>query len=138
MLKNPGTYVVEFVGNGISSRAVIPTGGLRMLERTSAAGQVVRAYDETGQHIASATAWFGGREYTADEQGEILIPFSTNPGEKKLVLRSGNRSSLVSFGHQQESYSLQTHVHVDREALLAGNTARLLVRPQLELAGHGV
>lgn len=138
MLKNPGTYVVEFVGNGISSRAVIHKGGLRIVERTSAAGQMVRVYDEAGQHVPGASAWFGGREYAADDRGEILVPFSTSPGQKKLVLRHGNRSSIVDFAHQKESYQLQNSVHIDREALIAGNTARILVRPQLALAGNRV
>lgn len=136
MLKNPGTYVVEFVGNGISSRAVVHKGGLRMVERTSAAGQIVRVYNEDGQHIDNATAWFGGREYAADERGEILVPFTSSPGNKKLVLRSGNLSSLATFAHQAESYTLQANVHVAREALITGNTARLLIRPQMQLAGH--
>ncbi len=138
MLKDPGTYVVEFVGNGISSRAVVHKGGLRMVERTSAAGQLVRVYDELGQHIEGASAWFGGREYTTDERGEILMPFSTNPGNKKLVLRNGNRSSITTFAHKGESYSLTSNVHVDRESLIAGNTARIVVRPQLDLANHSV
>ena len=138
MLKNPGTYVVEFVGNGISSRAVIHKGGLRIVERTSAAGQLVRVYDEAGQHVNSASAWFGGREYAADESGEILVPFTSAPGSKKLVVRHGNRSSLVPLWHQAESYQLHNSVHVAREALIAGNTARLLIRPQLSLAGHSI
>lgn len=138
MLRNPGTYVVEFVGNGISSRAVIYKGDLRMVERTSAAGQIVRAYDEAGNHLDDAIAWYGGREYTANQQGEILVPFSSDPGNKQLVLRSGNRSSIVPFAHRAESYALQCSAHVDRESIVAGQTARLVLRPQLELAGHPV
>ncbi|MGK0262979.1 MAG: hypothetical protein ACI8UD_001626, partial [Planctomycetota bacterium] len=138
MLKNPGTYVVEFVGNGISSRAVVHKGGLRIVERTSAAGQLVRVYDETGTHVQNASAWFGSREYKANDRGEILVPFTTSPGQKKLVLQHDNRSSVVSFSHHTESYQLQNSVHVDREALIVGNKARLLVRPQLALAGHDV
>ena len=138
MLKNPGTYVVEFVGNGISSRAVVHKGGLRMVERMSAAGQIVRVYDELGQHVEGASAWFGGRQYPSDERGEILVPFSTNPDNKKLVLRYGNRSAIATFAHRAESYSLTGNVHVDRESLIAGNTARIVVRPQLDLANHSV
>jgi len=138
MLRNPGTYVVDFVGNGISSRAVIHKGELRMVERTSAAGQVVRIYDEDGQHLPNATAWFGGREYGADDRGEILLPFSTAPGSKQLVLRAGNRSSIAPFAHRGESYQLKGSVHVDREAIIAGNTADLVLRTQLHLAGHPV
>ncbi|MSR48372.1 MAG: hypothetical protein EXS13_15145, partial [Planctomycetes bacterium] len=94
MLAAPGTYVVELVGNGMSSRAVIHKGGLRHVERTAAAGQLFRIYDEAGVHLKDATLWFGGREYVVDKNGEILLPFSTEPGNKKVVLRHGNRSTL--------------------------------------------
>ena len=138
MLRNPGTYVVDFVGNGISSRAVIHKGGLHMVDRTSAAGQLVRVYDEQGRHQPDAVAWFGGREYAADDRGDILIPFSTDPGTKKLVLRRGARSSMASFRHRQESYALAGSAHLDREALIADNTATLVLRPQLRLAAHPI
>ena len=138
MLRAPGTYVVDFVGKGISSRAVIHKGELRMVERTSAAGQLVRVYDERGLHQPDAVAWFGGREYAADDRGDILIPFSTDPGEKQLVLRRGDRSAIVPFQHRGERYALQGSAHLDRESLLADGTATLVLRPQLQLAGHPV
>jgi len=138
MLKAPGTYVVELVGNGISSRAVIHKGGLRQVERTAAAGQLFRVYDEAGLHLRDAVLWFGGREYAADENGEFLLPFSTEPGDKTLVLRHGNRSTLARFDHRAESYQLHAGLLVDREALVAGQIARLLVRPQLRLADRAV
>jgi len=138
MLRNPGTYVIDFVGSGLSSRAVIYKGGLRMVERTSAAGQIVRVYDERGAHVPKAIAWFGGREYAADDRGDILIPFSTTPSEKQLVLRQGERSSIAAFTHRNESYRLTNSAYVDRESLIAGNTASLVVRPQLFLTDHQV
>ena len=138
MLSGPGTYVVDFVGNGISSRAVIYKGQLRMVERTAAAGQIVRVYDERGAHVPDAEAWFGGKEYGPDDRGEIVIPFSTNPGTKQLVLRQGERSSIAPFEHRSESYELTSHLHIDRESLIAGNTADLIVRPALSLDGHRI
>lgn len=138
MLREPGTYVVEFVGNGISSRAVVHKGGLRMVERTSAAGHLVRVYDEAGRHLPDAIAWFGGTEYQPDDNGEILVPFSTDPGNKRLVLRHRNRSSLAPFAHRAENYALHDSVYVDREALIAGNLARMVVRPQLRLGDHEI
>lgn len=138
MLREPGTYVVELVGNGISSRAVVRKGGLRLVERTAAAGQALRVYDERGRHAADATAWFGGRDYPAGERGEILLPFSSDPGRKKLVLRAGSRTALVEFDHRAESYQLHGAVHVDREALVAGRSAHVVLRPQLRLADRDV
>lgn len=134
MLREPGTWVVEFVGNGISSRAVVHKGGLRAAWRTAAAGQVVRVYDEAGRHLPTASVWLAGREYAANAQGDILLPFSSAPGDKQLVLRAGNRSSLAPFAHLAESYSLHAGVFVERESLVAGRTARIVVRPQLRVA----
>jgi len=138
MLEGPGTYVVEFVGNGISSRAVIHKGSLRHVEWTSAAGQVFRIYDENGTHQEDALVWFGGREYTADNRGDILIPFSTDPGNKHVVLRAGERSSLARFAHRSESFQLEGDAFIERESLIAGQSAKLVVRPQLRLDGHPV
>ena len=81
MLKEPGTYIVEFVGNGISSRAVIQKGSLRYTDRVTAAGHVFRVYDETGTQRKDASVWFGGRDYTADQDGEILLPFVLQSAE---------------------------------------------------------
>ncbi|HEX5053366.1 MAG TPA: hypothetical protein VFZ65_16435, partial [Planctomycetota bacterium] len=137
-LREPGTYVVEFVGNGISSRAVIHKGSLRHVERTTAAGQVFRVYDEAGVHQRDAMLWLGGREYTADKDGEILVPFSTDPSTRKVVLRQRNRSTLATFAHRAERYELVGSMHIERESLVSGQKARLLVRPQLRLAGHDI
>ncbi|MBL8748225.1 MAG: hypothetical protein JNK78_03630, partial [Planctomycetes bacterium] len=133
MLKEPGTYVVEFVGNGTSSRAVVHKGWLRHAERAGAAGHVFRVYDEAGSLQKTANLWFGGREYGADANGEIVLPFTTEPGVHKVVLRSGPRASLVTFAHVAETYSLAAPAHVERESLVAGRKARVLIRPDLRL-----
>lgn len=138
ILQQSGTFVVEFIGNGTSSRAVIHKGHLRHAERTSAAGHVFTVFDEAGTLLRDASLWFGGRETRADERGEILLPFSTAPGEHTIVLRHGERSSLARFRHVAETYELSAPCHLDREALIAGARARLLVRPQLSLAGRPV
>ena len=138
MLQEPGTYLVEFVGNGISSRAVIRKGGLRAVDRPNAGGHAVRVYDERGRHQKEAVIWFGGREYTANADGEIQLPFSTDPGDHRIVLRSGPRAALDVFRHEAENYVLSVGIHVEREALIAGLRARLFVRPRLSVAGRAL
>ena len=137
-LTGPGVYVVEFIGGGLSSRAVIRKGRLQLRERRAAAGHALSVFDETGVPQPYATLTFGGREYTAGERGEILVPYSTDPGERTVILRSGERCTLERFDHAKESYSLRAGMLIDREAMLTGNRARLLVRPQLTLAGEVV
>ena len=132
-LTGPGVYVVEFIGNGLSSRAVIRKGRLQYLERTGAAGQVLRVLDDEGEQLAGASIRLGGREYLADETGEIVIPFSTDPGTRKIILCHGDRCTIEPFEHQREKYRLYSGVYVDRESLIAGRTAKILVRPRLKL-----
>ncbi len=134
-LTEPGLYVVEFVGGGISSRAVIQKGSLDATVRTTAAGQSFRVYDETGSHRPDATLSFGGRDYTAGENGEILLPFTTNPGRRQVVLRAGRRAALQPFEHTAENYQLTAQIHLLGEALVAGQRAAIVVRPDLRCAG---
>ena len=78
-------YVIDFIGGGKSSRALIRKGRLRPLVTTGTAGQVVRVVDEQNQPVKDATVWLGGQEYKADKDGAILVPFSTNPGRRPIV-----------------------------------------------------
>ncbi|RKY22069.1 MAG: hypothetical protein DRQ55_02135 [Planctomycetota bacterium] len=133
-LTGAGVWVLEFVGNGVASRALIHKGRLSLLTRISAAGHVLRVLDDDGQHLPDARVWFGRDEFLPDSQGEVLIPFShDSPGLKPLVLRHGERASLAQLDHVEESYSLRAAVFVERESLLPRATARVVVRPQLLL-----
>lgn len=137
-LRKGGVFVVELIGNGKSSRALVKKGRLRYLERLSAAGHVFTVLDEANAKRADATLWLGGREYGADADGTITVPWSTAPRRQAIVLRSGELATLESFQHQAEVYSLLAGIHVDRESLVAGRQAQVVVRAQLLLGGRPV
>ena len=134
-LKKPGVYVVEFIGNGSSSRALIRKGQLHFLERVGTAGHVFTVLDESNAKVKDASLWLAGHEYTADKGGEIVVPFSNSPAHQTIVLQQGSGAagfaSLDSFQHQAETYRLSAGIYVDRETLLKRQTARVLVRPAL-------
>lgn len=137
-LDHAGVFVVECIGGGKSSRAVIRKGGLYAADRVTPLGQAFRVFDETGEWRPTAVIWMKDREYSADEDGEILVPFSTAPEEKPLILRDGDRCSLARVFHQAEEYALTAGIHVPAESLVRGRTARILVRPSLTLNGWPV
>jgi hypothetical protein len=134
-LAKPGVYVVEIIGNGKSSRALIQKGRLSYLARTGAAGYVFTLLDEKGHKAPDASLWLAGHAYTADKNGEIAVPFSTNPGPQKIVLSRGDFSSLAEFNHEAERYALSAGIFVDRESVLKHRKAQILVRPVLLLNG---
>ncbi len=137
-LKKPGVYVIDFIGNGKSSRAVIRKGRLRHLVRATTAGQVFTVMDEQNRKLPDATIWFAGREYTPDDKGEIAVPFSNSPTRQSIILSHGDFCSLDSFQHQAENYSLVAGIYADRESLLQRKKANVVVRPQLYLNGTPV
>jgi hypothetical protein len=137
-LDQPGTYIVECVGNGVRSRALIHKGELRCTERPVAAGHALRVFDEAGVQVKDAAVWFGGTDYRADAGGLILVPFASAAQARTIVLHRGDRANLAVFSHAAEQYTLRSATHVDRESLIAGARAHLLVRPELSLAGQTV
>ncbi|MBS0262067.1 MAG: hypothetical protein JSS02_08915, partial [Planctomycetes bacterium] len=137
-LNKTGVYVIDFIGNGRSSRALVRKGRLRQVVRTGPAGQVFTVLDEQNAVVKEASIWLGGRDYRADKDGQITVPFSTAPGRQPIVLQQGDFACLDHFEHLGEAYQLQAGIYVDRESLLQRKKAEVVVRPSLTLNGRQV
>ena len=128
--------MVEFIGNGISSRVLVRKGALRLLEKVGPAGHEFRVLDEANKARPEATVWLDGKEHKTNEKGLVHLPFSNRPGQRTVILRDGDFSSLARFGHLGENYELRAGFHVDREALLSGQKTKIVVRPSLRVNGR--
>ncbi|MDB5388519.1 MAG: hypothetical protein JWM11_4165, partial [Planctomycetaceae bacterium] len=133
-LEKPGVYIVDFIGNGRSSRALIRKGRLRHLVRTSPLGQIFTMLNEKNEALDEASVWLSGHEYTS-VKGAVLVPFTANPVRQPIVISHGGLSSLDYFQHEAENHALSAGFYVDREALLKRKTAQLVVRAGLSLNG---
>ena len=58
-LKGRGAYIVEFVGNGKASRALVIKGHLQAMTEPGSAGHIFRIFDETGTQRSKAQIWMG-------------------------------------------------------------------------------
>lgn len=133
-----GCYVIDLIGNGKSSRALVWKGQLRMVRRVTASGQVVTVFDQEGKARPQARMWMGGRELLPDADGQIAVPFSSarQPGGSvQVLLVDGDLATVTSLAQVQEQYALRLAAHVEREALSANRTARAVVRVELTAAG---
>ena len=135
-LKTRGAYVVELIGNGKSSRALVQKGRLGVLQEVTAAGHAFTVLDEDNRRLADARAWLGGREFAPDAKGRLVIPFSTDPRSDALVVYQSGFASLVRFDHLAENYDLQAGLYVDRESLVRREKAQLALRPVLRVNGR--
>jgi hypothetical protein len=130
----PGTYVVELIGNGKASRALVRKGSLRSISRVGAAGVTVSVLDEAGRFLPDARLWMGGQELSPRDDGSISIPFSTQPGRRPVLLVHGDLAQREQLDVPAERYALQAAFHLERQSLVAGKSARILVRPSLTVA----
>ena len=134
-----GVWVVEFIGGGRSSRAVVRKGRLEALTRTVSGGLMVKVLDEAHQPVKNGAVRFGGRRTECDEQGRALVAFSNEPGKRTMVVEDGSGfASLAQFSHPTENYNLSAGFHVEREALRPGALATIAVRPMLKVAGQPI
>eukprot|EP00899_Mesostigma_viride_P029406 jgi/Mesvir1/9650/Mv12142-RA.1 len=136
-----GVFVVELIGNGVSCRAMVCKGGLRYLERTSAAGQVFTVLTEDNAVALESKAFLQGVEYVSDaSSGEILVPFAPHPDDSSqpIVFSAAGLSLLARVTHMAEKYQLRAGIHVDWESLVSRATAPILLRASLVLNGEPV
>jgi len=137
-LAGRGVYVIEFIGSGKRSRALVQKGRLAYVSSLTPAGQEFTVLDEASKPLPDAKIWMAERFYEADKDGTITLPYTTEPKSQPIVLVNGDAATLTSFDHKAESYSLTCGFYVDREALIAGKNATLLVRPRLTVTGQPV
>ena len=129
-----GAWMVEFIGGGKSSRALIRKGGFSLIQQDSPAGDLLAVLDEREVPVTNAVAWLDGRQWPADAMtGLVLIPFAEKKSERSIILANadGSFATLNRFLQHAESYDLHARFHLEREQLLAGRDATVLVRPTI-------
>ena len=137
-LNRPGVFVIDFIGNGKSSRTLVRKGKLDFLVSTTTAGHRFTVLNEEKQPLKEASIWVAGTLYQSGEEGAIMVPFSTAPGRVPFVVTDGTTSTLHRFQHETEQYQLTAGIHVDRESLLERRLAPVVIRPSLTLNGTPV
>ncbi|MDA0658096.1 MAG: hypothetical protein O2931_01390 [Planctomycetota bacterium] len=134
-LTRPGVYVVDFIGNGRSSRAIVRKGDLQVFSTINHLGHQLSVFDEQQNPVNDAVVWLDGHRFSADKDGHLLIPFTAKPGPVDLVVQQGSLAVLRPFHHAGEIFELQASMYIDRESLLPGVDAPVMIRPNLLLNG---
>lgn len=136
-MQGRGVWVVDFLGGGRRSRAVIQKGSLIPVERLGDAGHVVQVLDEAGHVLESAHIEMGGRKYEADE-GKIILPYAEKAVSRNLLVVDGEFATRKQIQHRAENYRLQAGFVLDRQSLVAGTQAAIAVHTRLTCNGHPI
>ncbi|CAI2378280.1 unnamed protein product [Moneuplotes crassus] len=131
-----GLFVIEFISNGYSSRAVIKKGTLSLIFKSTAVGQVGYILDEN-QEICKGERtglWFQNQYFKTDcENGRVIIPYAKQEVSDKVILIHEEFAQLTEFRRRCESYSFNVSYIVNHESLLMGKEAKILMKPILKV-----
>ncbi|KAF2069014.1 hypothetical protein CYY_009667 [Polysphondylium violaceum] len=128
-----GVFVLEFIGNGKSSRAIIRKGELHIISSTGPLGQVVQVVDEESVKILKSSIYIDNNTFKSNQDGDIIIPFTNGASTKSIIVMTQDFATLKDFEHQSESYSLSGGIFIDKGSLIQGEKAPIVVRAKLFL-----
>ncbi len=130
-MQGRGVWIVDLLGGGGRSRALVQKGQLLTQERLGDAGQVNRIVDEAGQHVPTAHIEMGDRVYQPNQQGNIILPYAEQNLTRNIILVDGDFASHATILNHQEAYALEAGFLVDRQSLVAGSMAEVVVSLRL-------
>jgi len=137
-----GLFVIELIGNGKSSRAVIKIGTLSVITRQTVAGQLSFVLDAERKICChdSTGIWMDNQYFKANVEkgGRIIVPYLPSGGNKtvKAILLHQGLAQLVDFNRMEEVYQLKCGFYLLPESVIMGKNATIMIRPQLLINGR--
>ncbi|MCQ2815850.1 MAG: hypothetical protein MJ252_01160 [archaeon] len=135
--KKRGLYVVEFIGNGHSSRAIIYKGYLTLIKKSTEQGEIFFILDENNNICKGKNVglWKNKQFFECDTEGNgaILIPFCTSgPSTYDLIAKVDDfcqikRNILIS----RENYNLNAKFIFNEQSLIVGNVCQCVLKTDL-------
>jgi hypothetical protein len=108
LVNRRGIFIFEFIGNGISSRAIIKKGFLTLTHRATVNGMFLYILDENQNILKSQRTgvWIQSQFYKCEESGTIIIPYRNEPYEGPVILVHENFAEIFDLQIPQELYIL--------------------------------
>ena len=134
--KKQGIFIIEFLGFGVSSRALIKKGNLTLIEKISLAGQQFTILDEDLEickNTKRTGLWIKDRFHEADEHGQVHLPFNRIKEEVTAILVHKDFAYQTKIKLMEETYGFKCSYLYKDENILTGNKMKLLIQPRLYL-----
>ena len=129
-----GLYIIEFIGKGYVSRAVIAKGSLTLIHKNTLNGILFYILDETNQICKGEHTgiWVNNTYYKSDiNNGSIIIPYRTNNESSFIIYKHDTFACCSSMNLNSESYSLEAIWMIKEESLIMENKCSVILKPFL-------
>jgi hypothetical protein len=131
--KERGIFIVEFIGNGVTSRAIIKKGRLVLQEKLTVAGHVFQILDEN-LNIASGDktgVWINKKLYKVNKNKEVIVPYVASQQEHSVVIVHEDFADLGKVTLLEENYNFTCAFIYSTESMLMSSKAKILIQPKL-------
>ena len=138
--KSRGVFVVDFLGAGTTSRAVIRKGFLSLVAKKVRTGYVCKILDEKYQDCkGEGTGLFlEDKFYAAEEDGTIRLQYPSGSGQKNITLQHQGFCYVVNQNLQGEDVSITTNWIYSEETFVPGNKFSLCGVVSMIVSGQSV
>ena len=137
-----GVYIVEFIGGGLSSRALIRIGSLSLIRQVLSKGCIFHMIDEKKQICASPTTDIFVQDKVFKPQATlnngILIPYSSSGINGTAILRHEGYAELYNLVVPAEQVTFDMGLLFNEESLISGNQVSFLMVPKIYVNGKSV
>ncbi len=137
-IEGRGLWIIDLLGGGLRARAMIRRGDIHYIQTSAPGGVRFTVMDESRQPLKSAQLIVAGQTFKADEDGQIELPPVDQPTTRTAILHDGQLARSISFQHPAENYSLSAGMFVDRQQLISGQEADLVIRPRLMMGDQPI
>ena len=136
----PGVYLIEIIGNGISSRIIIKKGKLSLITRNTSKGilcQIINEKNEV-QKDDKTYLWYNGNKFTCEQkEGYIILPYKTLVGANtKCIIVHDSYADITEIKRRNENIELKGYFNFINESLIPGNMLKVNFKPLLFANGR--
>ena len=140
-----GLFIVEFMGNGVSARAVVKKGRLSLVHRSTVAGHLCYIIDHDkkickgdkriGVYFQSQQGGTNKQFYAAEKDtGRIFIPFQKgSEHSSKVIMVNDGFAQLGEFTRKTEKYGFDASFFLNKESVLVGSSTQIVIKPHLTI-----
>ena len=137
-----GVFLVEILGNGISSRIIIKKGRLNLISRNTSEGILCQIINEKHEILKDDKTylWYNGIKFNCEpNEGLILIPYKIlSNSDNKYILVHDSYADITEIERKAENFKLNGYFNLLNESIIPGNMLKVNFKPLLFLNGREV
>ena len=130
-----GVYLIEILGNGMSSRIIIKKGKLNLITRNTAKGILCQMINEKNEILKDDKTyiWYNNIKYTCGEKdGFIALPYKVlvDPSNKCILVHD-SYADITEIKRKSENFVLKGYFNFSNESIISGNMLKVSFKPLL-------